>query len=147
MLKIKTPRPRDAGELAWVPRAEGRGRDGAKTKVRKLCGLHSYIWSPVLTNVTPDLQWCQAAWFCGCHITRVYSGLAEKLSFCGWMLRAWKSVWYILDFCYYLLSRWMNTFSHRLEIKGEPLLCSHTRGICICSSFQLLSGVWLFATP
>ena len=41
----------------------------------------------------------------------------------------------------------MNTFSHCLEIKGEPLLCSHTRGICICSSVQLLSSVWLFATP
>ena len=81
-------------------------------------------------------KWCQAAWFWGCHITQVYSGLAEKLSFCGWMLRAWKSVWYILDFCYYLSSRWMNTFSHCLEIKGEPLLCSHTRGICICSQFS-----------
>ena len=91
-------------------------------------------------------KWCQAAWFWGCHITQVYSGLAEKLSFCAWMLRAWKSVWYILDFCYYLSSRWMNTFSHCLEIKGEPLLCSHTRGICICSSVQLLSSVWLLAT-
>ena len=28
----------------------------------------------------------------------------------------------------------MNTLSHYLEIKGEPLLCSHTRGLCVLVS-------------